>query len=135
MYSLINMSISWTLTSLTYLWKFSFRLEPIFTIAPTASKNDTRFRSVQKWLENDQLALITYIHDTLYWYYLNQMRSNDGPSFDEMNQRSSSFDGFQHDVADSMKLAKETFKWTIFLNDFGRSPLMWSLLYKLKLKR
>ena len=36
-------------TSLTWLtWWFGYRLEPIFTTAPTASRNDACFKSRQK---------------------------------------------------------------------------------------
>ena len=36
-----------------------------FATAPAASKNDTCFKSGQKWLKNSHLALLVLIRDTL----------------------------------------------------------------------
>jgi len=33
-------------------------LEPIYTTAPPASKNDAQFKSGQNWLKKNQLALL-----------------------------------------------------------------------------
>ncbi len=38
------------------LWWFDFRLKPIYTTAPAASKNDAQFKSGQNRLENNHLA-------------------------------------------------------------------------------
>ncbi len=43
---------------LNSLWWFGFRLEPIFMIAPAASKNDAWFKKGQDWLEHKKLALL-----------------------------------------------------------------------------
>jgi len=51
-------SVSKIRTSYTWIWWFNFRLEQIFYIDPTASKNDARFKSGQKWLESNHLALL-----------------------------------------------------------------------------
>jgi hypothetical protein len=40
------------------LWWFDFRLNPIFTTALAASKNDTPFKSGQNRLENNHPALL-----------------------------------------------------------------------------
>ena len=44
------------LASLTWLWFDLCRLKLISTAVPAASKNDARFKSGQKWLENSRLA-------------------------------------------------------------------------------
>ncbi len=36
--------------------RFYFRLEPIYTTAPTTSKNNAQFKSGQNRLKNNQLA-------------------------------------------------------------------------------
>ncbi len=43
-----------------------FRLEPIFTNAPAASKNDDPFKSVQKWLNKNHLTLIVSVNSYLW---------------------------------------------------------------------
>jgi len=40
-------SVSQIYTSQTWLWQFGCRLEPLFTTAPVASKNDGPFKSDQ----------------------------------------------------------------------------------------
>ena len=51
--SVIRTSLTWL--NFVIAW-FGFRLEPIFAIAPDASKNTTYFKSGHKWHENDHLA-------------------------------------------------------------------------------
>ena len=46
-------------TNQTWVWWIGFRLEPIFAAAPTALEND------QKWPENNHLASLVFIRDTL----------------------------------------------------------------------
>ncbi len=43
------------------LWWFVFSLDPIFSIAPAASKNDAHFKRGQKWLINNNIYLIVSI--------------------------------------------------------------------------
>ena len=40
------------------LKRIGFRLKPIFTTTTAASKNDSHFKSGQKWLKNNHLASI-----------------------------------------------------------------------------
>jgi len=40
-------------------------IKPIFTSAPDVFKNDTRFISGPKWLENNHFTLLVYIRGTL----------------------------------------------------------------------
>ena len=53
------------ITYLDMLWRFSFRFKPIFATVTTGTKNNTQFKSGQKWLENNHLALLVLIRDTL----------------------------------------------------------------------
>jgi len=51
-------SVSGIWASSTCWWWIDFRLKPIYTTAPAASKNNARFESGQNQLENDHLALL-----------------------------------------------------------------------------
>jgi len=44
---------------------FDFRLEPIFTTAPAASKKDARFNSAWKRLKNKNIAFLLKIRNTI----------------------------------------------------------------------
>ena len=50
------------------LWRFGFRLIPIFCLFTSCLKNDAYFESGQKWLKNDISTLLLQMYETLNIY-------------------------------------------------------------------
>ena len=48
----------YSLVKFIYIWWFGCTLGPIFATSPVASKYDASFKSGQKWLKNNHLALL-----------------------------------------------------------------------------
>ena len=63
------------LEKFNFIWRFDFRIEPIFATPSDNWKNATHFNSSQKWLRNKHLVLFTEVRSKSLTHSVCQVRN------------------------------------------------------------